>query len=1231
MSSGSCSFSASDPSNPSTFHIPQTHATLGGLASHRLAEELSDMEVSQKQPAAKYIWPGPEAAMFSEQTLQSLGETVGPTPKRKERDGFSDVEEEIPRAKVQKSDGLSDQDDSASDASGDVSLGSPPEEVAWGDSSSMDVNISSSYPAASAARTVRSSAANSKSVPASHFMLAMSPDVSRTPSPTSDHSQLPNLALPNGLAKASIDIGRSGAGYISDGSSSPLSSVSSVASSIRDSASPERPRPRHIGPQEQYLKPESARQRRGDQESEGLRSTIGSPSTASNPSVSGSVTRSRNASANTSPLTVSPKRIVEDTGRQPLKPSKSSNRLAASGGFAESQDASGGLESLGEDGSVTNGISKHAKKSKQPPSVKRPKASKLKIDATAPTKLLGVYVPAGLTNPFAPAARSHIVEDPELLVDLDLIRIGTEETCTNPSERSNGGYEPRVAGRRGSGASASSSHRSAQNGKMPLVKHSGAPMATTRHSARLGSPSKMHGIDKEMEDQKTAANDDHCSACLGRGTLLCCDSCPRAFHFQCVEEGFSAEDVPDGLWECRTCRAKGSTATRGSSRKGARGSPKTKNPPGLFDQLLLNLEAANPRVFELPRDIRECYEGVFTHPVTGAYVDTNTTEITPLARTSKSSKSGKKGAASAAPASEVSADVCFKCGGSGLKLPQSTFLHSHSVSQPRSIVPGQLSWQAQRSPIIKCDYCPLYWHLDCLDPPLTSVPVELDESQKETVDVAYIKHLRAKTWGRTNGWDTDANIGLGRVARPRTSDGASPVFDGDADSGVIQIRRKWMCPCHSHWAMPKQRRAKVIDSKIVDITEEGTGLKEEGELRGLHGKKRRGAQDTTQSTKRQRRESGPEASALRPPASPSCSPTRNNSLASTPLNSNGRSWVPAKRRSATVSKSSKNDGYIDIINEPGTDDMFARRQASPTRRGKPRSSLSPTRQAGYQVSAPAGESSLSIFEIDGVRYRLPERRIKLDFIDRVRDLGRLRANFRSDNANRPVIEKLPDGQVVVDEKAARARFPGLDEQWDCKVRELYPMKWNTNEVGAAGRGLTPLACAATMASLGGVEKLAGPLRADDAEAEEWLQSIALFQAELATRYAMRRAANAYLSTQMAATNVDGEGERPLREQQKEPHKTDCPIPSLMVRDNAATNSGVSVLNKEPVPQPATEQNAASIVTLRADDPEWLAFQAWRKEQAGIGGLGWEGIGEETVGGKQRIPGESRGGVAHSEV
>ncbi|KAB2065486.1 hypothetical protein ES319_A09G092000v1 [Gossypium barbadense] len=55
-----------------------------------------------------------------------------------------------------------------------------------------------------------------------------------------------------------------------------------------------------------------------------------------------------------------------------------------------------------------------------------------------------------------------------------------------------------------------------------------------------------------LKNQKYSTNesDDLCSICLQGGNLFCCNTCPRAFHKECV----SLPSIPTGTWHCRYCQ-----------------------------------------------------------------------------------------------------------------------------------------------------------------------------------------------------------------------------------------------------------------------------------------------------------------------------------------------------------------------------------------------------------------------------------------------------------------------------------------------------------------------------------------------------------------------------------------------------------------------------------------------------------------------------------------------------
>ena len=98
-------------------------------------------------------------------------------------------------------------------------------------------------------------------------------------------------------------------------------------------------------------------------------------------------------------------------------------------------------------------------------------------------------------------------------------------------------------------------------------------------------------------------NRDYCSACQGSGYLLCCDGCDRSFHFTCLDpplnENASELDEP---WYCYICVAKRPISA----------TQPEKVSHGLFAPLLNDLNTQNPKNYELPKDVRDFYEGVGT-------------------------------------------------------------------------------------------------------------------------------------------------------------------------------------------------------------------------------------------------------------------------------------------------------------------------------------------------------------------------------------------------------------------------------------------------------------------------------------------------------------------------------------------------------------------------------------------------------------------------------------------
>jgi len=69
--------------------------------------------------------------------------------------------------------------------------------------------------------------------------------------------------------------------------------------------------------------------------------------------------------------------------------------------------------------------------------------------------------------------------------------------------------------------------------------------------------------DDEISDQEESIKDvgsdgehtDYCFLCKDGGELLCCDTCPLAFHLKCLFPPMKS--IPDGDWSCPRCTVSG--------------------------------------------------------------------------------------------------------------------------------------------------------------------------------------------------------------------------------------------------------------------------------------------------------------------------------------------------------------------------------------------------------------------------------------------------------------------------------------------------------------------------------------------------------------------------------------------------------------------------------------------------------------------------------------------------
>ncbi|GJQ79748.1 hypothetical protein Trydic_g23225 [Trypoxylus dichotomus] len=190
-------------------------------------------------------------------------------------------------------------------------------------------------------------------------------------------------------------------------------------------------------------------------------------------------------------------------------------------------------------------------------------------------------------------------------------------------------------------------------------------------------------------------NHDSCDACGEGGDLICCDKCPSSFHLQCHDPPLEDTDIPLGEWICHSCRyrsengepqarTKRSASTSSSSTSSSSKSIK-KPRPNSMDLLIQAACAINPRQFELPRNLTEPCVFPGTDKVGN-----------PFARSFHR------------------------------KHYKATNRHQERLPNGLIPLPARKCYICRKScrvaPLLACDYCPLNFHLDCLDPPLASFP-----------------------------------------------------------------------------------------------------------------------------------------------------------------------------------------------------------------------------------------------------------------------------------------------------------------------------------------------------------------------------------------------------------------------------------------------------------------------------------------------------------------------------
>lgn len=253
------------------------------------------------------------------------------------------------------------------------------------------------------------------------------------------------------------------------------------------------------------------------------------------------------------------------------------------------------------------------------------------------------------------------------------------------------------------------------------------------------------------ESKPHIVNNDYCASCGGAGNFVCCESCPRSFHFTCVDPPLDDSLLPDGAWYCRQCEA--------------RRKPPIPYEKSLFSEMLNFIDRTNPRQFRLPTGLQTFFEGVGVSPE-GVYVD----ETMLPSKKPKDIDECKR-------LEDKNGDliICFQCHKTALQGPMTT-----------------------------CDKCQTVWHVDCIDPPVQSIPnrwICPNHPEKAT-------NLRRRPRKPT--------IVESNLQRGVKNDGLIEVADEDEDYGPVrQIPFFNIHNTSSGFAAPviKKRAQKVIEGE----------------------------------------------------------------------------------------------------------------------------------------------------------------------------------------------------------------------------------------------------------------------------------------------------------------------------------------------------------------------------------------------------------------------------------
>lgn len=81
------------------------------------------------------------------------------------------------------------------------------------------------------------------------------------------------------------------------------------------------------------------------------------------------------------------------------------------------------------------------------------------------------------------------------------------------------------------------------------------PVIRKKAKTKIGNKSKRKKTKKSNFPEDDIEHQDYCEACQQGGEIILCDTCPKAYHLVCLDP--ELEEAPEGKWSCPTCEAEG--------------------------------------------------------------------------------------------------------------------------------------------------------------------------------------------------------------------------------------------------------------------------------------------------------------------------------------------------------------------------------------------------------------------------------------------------------------------------------------------------------------------------------------------------------------------------------------------------------------------------------------------------------------------------------------------------